>query len=33
LETGFEDFAHFSRSFKTYFGYNPSKVKLTPERD
>lgn len=33
LETGFEDFAHFSRSFKTYFGYNPSKIKHSPERD
>ncbi|RYY38026.1 MAG: AraC family transcriptional regulator [Sphingobacteriaceae bacterium] len=26
LETGFEDFAHFSRSFKKNFGYNPSRV-------
>lgn len=27
LETGFEDLSHFSRSFKKYFGYNPSKLK------
>ncbi|MDB4901993.1 MAG: transcriptional regulator, AraC family [Mucilaginibacter sp.] len=33
IEIGFEDFAHFSRSFKTYFGYNPSKVRRIPERD
>jgi AraC-like DNA-binding protein len=26
LETGFEDLAHFSKSFKKEFGYNPSKV-------
>ncbi len=28
LEVGFEDLGHFSRSFKSYFGYNPSDVKL-----
>lgn len=27
LEVGFEDLAHFSRSFKQYFGANPSEVK------
>ncbi len=27
LEVGFEDLSHFSRSFKSYFGYNPSSVK------
>ncbi|MEM6345485.1 MAG: AraC family transcriptional regulator [Bacteroidota bacterium] len=27
LEVGFEDLSHFSRSFKSYFGYNPSTVK------
>lgn len=27
LEVGFEDLAHFSRSFKSYFGLNPSEVK------
>ncbi len=27
LEVGFEDLAHFSRSFKNYFGYNPTSVK------
>ena len=27
LEVGFEDLAHFSRSFKAYFGLNPSEVK------
>jgi len=32
LEIGFEDFAHFSRSFKTYFGYNPSQIKRSPEK-
>jgi len=26
LEVGFEDLAHFSRSFKKAFGYNPSQV-------
>ena len=26
LEAGFEDLAHFSRSFKKEFGYNPSQV-------
>jgi AraC-like DNA-binding protein len=26
-EVGFEDLAHFSRSFKDHFGYNPSEVK------
>jgi AraC family transcriptional regulator, exoenzyme S synthesis regulatory protein ExsA len=29
LETDFEDFAHFSRSFKKRFGYNPSRVSST----
>ncbi|WP_426667873.1 helix-turn-helix domain-containing protein [Mucilaginibacter sp. McL0603] len=33
IEIGFEDLAHFSRSFKTYFGYNPSKIKRTLEMD
>jgi AraC family transcriptional regulator, exoenzyme S synthesis regulatory protein ExsA len=32
IEIGFEDFAHFSRSFKRNYGYNPSKVKRTLER-
>lgn len=27
LEVGFEDLAHFSRSFKAYFGLNPSELK------
>lgn len=27
LEVGFEDLAHFSRSFKTHFGKNPSEIK------
>ena len=27
LEVGFEDLAHFSRSFKMYFGKNPSEIK------
>ena len=27
LDVGFEDLAHFSRSFKSYFGQNPSEVK------
>ena len=27
LEVGFKDLAHFSRSFKQYFGINPSEVK------
>ncbi|BDS12907.1 helix-turn-helix domain-containing protein [Aureispira anguillae] len=27
LEVGFEDLAHFSRSFKKYFGENPSEIK------
>lgn len=27
LEVGFEDLAHFSRSFKKHFGFNPSEVK------
>ncbi|MGD9977298.1 MAG: helix-turn-helix domain-containing protein [Bacteroidales bacterium] len=26
MDLGFEDFAHFSRSFKQYFGKNPSEV-------
>lgn len=26
IELGFEDLAHFSRSFKKYFGKNPSEV-------
>lgn len=26
-EVGFEDLGHFSRSFKSHFGYNPSEVK------
>ncbi len=29
LEVGFEDLAHFSRSFKKYFGRNPSEVKFS----
>lgn len=29
LEVGFEDLAHFSRSFKSYFGYNPSELKFS----
>jgi AraC-like DNA-binding protein len=33
IETGFEDFAHFSRSFKTHFGYNPSKINRIRERN
>ena len=27
LETGFEDLSHFSRSFKSHFGLNPSQIK------
>ncbi|MEM1137756.1 MAG: AraC family transcriptional regulator, partial [Bacteroidota bacterium] len=27
LEVGFEDYAHFSKSFKSSFGYSPSEVK------
>ncbi|MFA8434970.1 MAG: helix-turn-helix domain-containing protein [Marinifilaceae bacterium] len=27
LEVGFEDLAHFSKSFKSYFGQNPSEIK------
>ena len=27
LEVGFEDLAHFSRSFKSHFGINPSEIK------
>ncbi|MCG8582511.1 MAG: AraC family transcriptional regulator [Bacteroidales bacterium] len=27
LEVGFEDLAHFSRSFKSHFGLNPSEIK------
>ncbi|MEM6726474.1 MAG: AraC family transcriptional regulator, partial [Bacteroidota bacterium] len=27
LEVGFEDLAHFSKRFKSYFGINPSEVK------
>jgi AraC-like DNA-binding protein len=27
LQAGFEDLAHFSRSFKSFFGINPSQVK------
>ncbi len=27
LDVGFEDLAHFSRSFKSYFGQNPSEIK------
>ncbi|MCU4155654.1 helix-turn-helix transcriptional regulator [Carboxylicivirga sp. A043] len=29
LEVGFEDLAHFSRSFKSHFGLNPSEIKST----
>lgn len=29
LEVGFEDLAHFSRSFKSHFGLNPSEIKNT----
>jgi AraC-like DNA-binding protein len=29
LDLGFEDIAHFSRSFKNEFGYNPSQLKVT----
>jgi AraC-like DNA-binding protein len=28
LESGFEDLAHFSKSFRKHFGYNPSHVKM-----
>ena len=28
LDVGFEDLAHFSRSFKSHFGQNPSEVKV-----
>lgn len=30
LEVGFEDLAHFSKSFKKEFGINPSKVSILP---
>ncbi len=30
LEVGFEDLAHFSKSFKKEFGINPSKVRILP---
>lgn len=29
LEIGFEDYSHFSKSYKSYFGYLPSKTLLT----
>ena len=33
LEAGFEDLAHFSRSFKKEFGYNPSQVGKRSKQD
>jgi AraC family transcriptional regulator, exoenzyme S synthesis regulatory protein ExsA len=29
LEVGFENLSHFSRSFKQFFGYNPSKIEVS----